>query len=445
MRPVSPPIKNPSWLASASLRLLLPFVACALALAPATAPGQSARGGKAGKGKPVESTYADEMNPAYADVRINTSADPSGRPARPAGFNHPGVLLNRAQIQELRHRVAAGVEPQKSAFEQLRASPWAARDYTPRPVPTVMSGPRSNPEVGAKAEQADAAAAYSQALMWCLTGDEVHARNAVRILNAWSTTLSGGHRHANGPVQAAWTGSVFARAAEIIRYTYPNWTDPEIAACQNMFRTQFLPFMIHGDCENGNKELAMTEALINIGVFNDDRDVFELGLRMWRARTPAYIYLKSDGPEPIEPPGCGPAIWSNKGHMPELVDGLTQEAARDSHHSWMAFASMVNAAETARQQGVDLYAEEGRRIMAAMEFVGRFLPPNNEPAPEKLDFELQPTWEIAYNHYHDRLGYELPKIAAVLPHVRPTVGHHHMLWETLTHANIGGVGLGPVQ
>lgn len=396
---------------------------------------------QARKGKPVETTYADEMNPAYAAVQINTAADPSGRPAKPAGFNHPGVLLNRAQLDELKRRVAEGIEPQKSAFEKLRASPLAARDYEPRPVPTVLSGPRSNPEIGAKVEQADSGAAYAQALLWCITGDEIYAQNAVKILNAWASTLTGGHRHANGPVQAAWTGSVFARAAEIIRYTYPAWSDAEIAACQNLFRTQFLPFMIHGNCENGNKELAMTEALVNIGVFLDDRDVFELGLRMWRARTPAYIYLKSDGPKPIEPPGCGMPYWSNKGHMPELVDGLTQEAARDSHHSWMAFASMTNAAETALHQGVDLYAEEAQRMMAAMEFVARHLPPHNEPAPEKLDFSLQPTWEIAFNHFHGRLGHALPKMAAVLPQMRPTEGRHHMRWETLTHAEMGAVGM----
>ena len=92
-----------------------------------------------------------------------------------------------------------------------------------------------------------------------------------------------------------------------------------------MLRTQYLPTIIHGDCENGNKELAMSEALINIGVFNDDRAVYDLGVKMWRGRTPAYIYLKSDGPTPIEPPGCGAAIWSNKGLMPQLVDGLLQE------------------------------------------------------------------------------------------------------------------------
>ena len=211
-----------------------------------------------------------------------------------------------------------------------------------------------------------------------------------------------------------------------------------------MLRAQYLPSIIHGDCENGNKELAMCEALINSGVFLDDRAVFDLGVRMWRGRTPAYIYLKGDGPKPIEPPGCGPAIWGNKGYTPQFVDGLLQETARDTHHAWLAYSSMADAAETARQQGLDLYAEQGPRMMAALEFQAQYLPPNNTPAPENLSFALNPTWEIAFNHFHNRMGFPLPKMAAVIPTNRPTGVNHHMAWETLTHGDIGAVGLPPV-
>ena len=69
----------------------------------------------------------DTSNPAYAKTEVSTAADPSGKPARPAGFVHPGVLVNRAQLDEIKRRVAAGIEPQKSAFEALRASPLADR------------------------------------------------------------------------------------------------------------------------------------------------------------------------------------------------------------------------------------------------------------------------------------------------------------------------------
>jgi hypothetical protein len=246
-------------------------------------------------------------------------------------------------------------------------------------------------------------------------------------------------------VQASWAGDVWPRAAEIIRYTYKGWPDIDIARFQNMLTTQYLPSLIHGTCENGNKELTMSEAIINIGVFNDNRVAFDFGIKMWRGRAPAYIYLKTDGPKPVEPPGCGPPLWENKGFTPEFVDGLLQESARDSQHANLALSAMVDAAETARHQGIDLYAEQGKRIMAALEFQAQYLPPNNATPPESLEFHVHPTWEIAYNHFHGRLGNSLPKMAAVLPTIRPTGVNHHINWETLTHAGMGAIGLPPVK
>ena len=388
----------------------------------------------------------DTSNPAYKDVPgVNLEADKSGKPAKSAGFVHPGILVNKAQLDEVKRRVKAGIEPQKSAFEALKTSKWGALDYQPQPRETVECGSNSNPDYGCKNEQADSEAAYGQALLWYITGNETYAKNAVRILNAWSSTLKGGHTNNNGQVQASWTGDVFPRAAEIMRFSYKSWSDAEIAQFQNMLRTQFLPQLIHGTCENGNKELTQSEAIINIGVFLDDRAVFDHGVKIWRGRAPAYIYLKSDGPKPVEPVGCGPAIWGNKGYTPEFVEGLLQETARDSGHANMALAGMVDAAETARQQGLDLYAEQGKRIIAALEYQAQFLKPNTAAPPEKLEFNLHPTWEIAYNHFHDRLGQLLPKMAAVLPTNRPTGVNHHMAWETLTHAGMGGIGLPPVK
>jgi hypothetical protein len=387
----------------------------------------------------------DTSNPAYKDTPVSVAPNTTGKPAPPAGFLHPGILVNRAQLDEIKRRVEKGIEPQKSAFEALKVSKWGARNYMPHPRATVECGSQSNPDYGCKDEQADSEAAYGQALLWYITGDKVYAENAMKILNGWATTLTGGHTNANGQVQASWTGDVFPRAAEIMRFSYKGWTDADTLRLQNMFTTQFLPMLIHGTCENGNKELTQSEAIINIGVFNDNRTVFEWGLKMWRGRTPAYIYLESDGPKPIEPPGCGMAIWGNKGFMPKLVNGILQETARDSQHPALALAGMVDAAETARLQGVDLYGEQEKRITAALEFVAQYLPPNSVKPPENLEFQLHPTWEIAFNHYHDRMGIPLPKMSAVIKGNRPTGVNHEMAWETLTHGEMGAVGVPPLK
>ena len=381
-----------------------------------------------------------------------TFTDAQNAPSAPApaiisksGFHHPGVLVNRAQLDFIKAKVAAGTEPWKSAFEAAKASDLAALTYTPHPVPTVQSGPHSNPDIGAKDEQHDSEAAYTQALLWYISGDKAYAENTIKIMNAWSGTLTGGHELANGPVQAAWCGEQWPRAAEIIRYTYPGWSAADIAKFQTMLTTQYVPSLLGGSGENGNKELSMSEALINIGVFKDDRATFDAGIKMWRGRTPAYIYLTSDGPTPVKPANWGMAIWGNKGYTTPFVDGLLQETCRDSQHANFGLSAMVNAAETARQQGVDLYGEQAKRIMAALEYQAQFLPPNNDPVPKNLSFKKHPTWEIAYNHFHNRLGYNLPKMAAVLPGNRPTGVNHQMAWETLTHAEVGAVGLPPVE
>ena len=226
-----------------------------------------------------------------------------------------------------------------------------------------------------------------------------------------------------------------------MRYSYKGWSDADIAKFQNMLTTQFLPTLIRGTCENGNKELTMAEALINIGVFNDNRAVFEHGVKMWRGRAPAYIYLKSDGAKPVEPAGCGPALWGNKASrrnwwtasyrrrlaIPDTRIWRWQEWwMRPRRHTSREWICMPSRARESWQRS------NSRRSI---------LPPNNAKAPENLEFNVHPTWEIVYNHFHDRMGKQLPKMAAVLPGVRPTGVNHHMAWESLTHAGLGSIGL----
>src|SRR4051795_7638722 len=181
---------------------------------------------------------------------------PSFAEPNKAGFYHPGVLVNRAQLDFIKAKVAAGAEPWKSAFEAAKSSEYGSLSYTPKPRETVECGPYSKPDVGCKDEQRDSAAAYTQALLWAISGDKVYAENAIKIMNAWSSTLKGGHKNSNGPVQAAWAAEQFPRAAEIIRYTYDGWKPEDVEQFEKMLVTQFVPSIEGGSCENGNKELS---------------------------------------------------------------------------------------------------------------------------------------------------------------------------------------------
>jgi hypothetical protein len=116
-------------------------------------------------------------------------------------------------------------------------------------------------------------------------------------------------------------------------------------------------------------------------------------------------------------------------------------------HTQYGIASALATAETAYQQGVDLYAEQSQRLRSAMEFHADYL--LGKAAPSWLcggalnRSDVLPTWEIGFNHFHDRLGLALPLTQMLIEtSVRNTAGvDHHIVWETITHAGTARAGL----
>jgi hypothetical protein len=70
---------------------------------------------------------------ACADTKAAPVTLPPGALKSSAGFYHPGVLVNRAQLDFIKGKVAAGIEPWKSAFEAAKASNLGALSYTAHP------------------------------------------------------------------------------------------------------------------------------------------------------------------------------------------------------------------------------------------------------------------------------------------------------------------------
>jgi hypothetical protein len=400
-------------------------------------------GGDAATDGPAASGGSDAA-PSAVDA-----ADAAGPP--PAGaFRHPGILLNGGQLTWLRDRIRAGGQPTKAAFDKMAASRWAALSWAPQARAIVECGPGSNPNLGCSEERADAEAAYTHALLWVFTGEEGHARKAVEILDAWAAVLQT-HTNSNAPLQAGWAGAVFPLAAEIVRATYPAWSAAQIDRFKKMLATAFLPIVMKGNAgANGNWELVMIEATMAVAVFLDDRAAFDRAVGMWRKRVPAYMYLTSDGPYPVPPPGTTKtpaqliAYWEGQ---TTFVDGLAQETCRDFGHTEWGIAAALAAAETALQQGVDLYGEQSERLRKAMEFHADYV--LGKPAPPwlcggTLKLGGVPTFEIGYNHFHDRLGLALPLTAQYLEQkTRASASpvSYFIVWETLTHATAGWIGL----
>lgn len=112
---------------------------------------------------------------------------------------------------------------------------------------------------------------------------------------------------------------------------------------------------------------------MNIAVFTESPDTWDAAMDRFLDRVPAYIYMTSDGPYPVAPPGSGytesqvVAYWFDQPSFE--ADGLMQETCRDLEHSGYGIASISHVAETALIQGIDLYETDvGARLRSAMEF-----------------------------------------------------------------------------
>lgn len=373
----------------------------------------------------------------------------------PGGFVHPGILVNRGMLDFVKGKLVAKAEPWQAALDAAKGSKFGALSYQPKPRADVQCGPTSNPDIGCSDEKNDVIAAYTHALLWHYTEQRAHADKAIEIMNAWSAVLQK-HSLDNQQLQAAWCAEMFPRAAEIIRYSQAGWADPDIARFEDMLRRVYLPQVKDGSTRNGNWDTSAIDAAMNIAVFLDDKAQFDQAVALWKARVPAYIYLKTDGALPVQPPretarseSSLRGYWYNP---KQFIDGLSQESCRDRPgtgtagfgHAQYGVSAILNAAETARIQAVDLFSLEQRRLTAFLELHSKFL--NGASTVSLCDMAIagvdaDPMWEIGYNAYAGVLGVSLPETLQQLSAIRPTGATHHMAWETLTHGAIGSAGL----
>jgi hypothetical protein len=125
---------------------------------------------------------------ATAGVRFVANADTTPK----AAFVHPGVLDSRAQLDFVKSKVAAKAQPWQNAYNQMIGSRYASLSRTPKPRATVECGPYSNPNNGCTDEREDAIAAYTDALVWYLTGNTAYAQKSIALMDAWSATIKPG-------------------------------------------------------------------------------------------------------------------------------------------------------------------------------------------------------------------------------------------------------------
>lgn len=359
------------------------------------------------------------LSPGSPEARESPYLDGVVPQISAAGFVHPGVFVGLPQLEEVRRRVAAGVEPQASAYRWLldrrhhelinRSAEWGV--YSDALNPSKRCDPMSRQgcvmDAGYKGpggrQHTDASkrnmsfqvnSAYTNALLYYYSGGQAkYARNAVGMLNSYARTFKGfvsdGENSYVGDLFAGWMSQTLVRAAEIVRYTYTPGRGEEafdVEAFEVMLRSAFVPRLNEGTANVNNWRASAADGLINIAVFLDDRELYDRAVENWRELTKSYIYLSGDGERPESLLGgtdaqldCrwidnrSNACKTNPKKLPGLTyqNGQSQEICRDMWHASAGVGGIVNTAETAFIQGDDLYGEQRTRIMSGLSYMAQ--------------------------------------------------------------------------
>jgi hypothetical protein len=189
------------------------------------------------------------------------------------------LLFQRADLERMRAMVAADTEPYVAGWNRLASDGRASVDYQPTPFAVVTRTSGGTGEGNAELRD-DAMRAFLNAVSWFVSEDEAHALKAAEILDAWSSTLTAIEGDADRFLAAGLYGYLLANAGEILRHTYPGWSE----TAQDRFERMLLDIfysLSHEFLETHagsrvdhhftNWDAAQLVNIASIGVFADDR------------------------------------------------------------------------------------------------------------------------------------------------------------------------------
>lgn len=428
------------------LALLLPL--CRL-LAGYTVPGTSALSG------PLR-TYVEEMT-----------------------ITHSGSMMNtQAQLEFIKAQIAANQEPWKTYYARLLSSNRSALTWVPHASATPTKETDLMGDAYAAYNQAliyyfsgqTAYAENARTLLnaWSSTVQSWSGINNWYLAPAWAASVMAPAAELLRNTYPGWTAAdtaqcqaMFDRAFLPIlkfRYSYGNrelsvvnaltaigvFNDDKAALYMGLYHwVSYIPCNIYLASDGATPLRAdyyATEPTAN--------QYYPLHADRFPTQSASWLYTYSstypnrpypgksdDGTIILLPNGSGytPAdqwymgptwLQSIPNPVPAYVEGMNQETFRDLGHVEFAFAAAINTAEIAWNQGIDLYTAYAERFTKFMELQAGFR--LYEPLPAALvnSGTLNPgdgmaaTYEIAYNRFHDSLGYDLPKTLQLLSTIR---------------------------
>ncbi len=355
---------------------------------------------------------------------------------------HPGIVVSQAQLDATTAAYNAGNSVIVSQVNKAMNSDYGSTSYTvqgPWPGGINQCGAYSTPNNGCSEADSDSNAAYVQALLWYITGNQTYANNAINIMNTYASNFKGyagtnglscpsGTDCSNGPLQSAWDSEKWPRAAEIIRYGHggsAGWSSSSITAFKNMLVNVYQPVIQNGSGTNGNWDMSMIDGMMQIAVFTENASLLATARSFWQGRVPDLFYLQSvDGGNHAPSPRGNPS-WFGQSIFNSSTTNVAQETCRDLTHTEDSISGTILAAETDWIQGGSLYQDAGSyaqqrivqsiNMMAGFEGQGGgqnafitaptdFCTSSGATKIGYIELGAGSTYAIGYNHYHNRLN-----------------------------------------
>ncbi|MGM9551326.1 MAG: RICIN domain-containing protein [Clostridia bacterium] len=350
-------------------------------------------------------------------------------------FLHPGILNTDADLTRIAEAIANEEEPYYSAYQAFTENTYT-NIGTARAVGSVNRGGTGD---NCALLYHDAARAYFCAIRWKLTGDTAYGDCARDILNAWSATLKSVGGTSDRYLLALYFWQITA-ASELMR-EYPGFElermqDMLYLVCYKNISEKFLYSNEYAKDHNdahvmnywANWDLCNMAFAISLGVFCDRRDIYD--------RATEY-YKNGAGNGSIF--NAVPKLYEAEESELNISVGQWQEAGRDMPHAIMGIGQMAVTCEVAWNQGDDLYGWANNRFMYGAEYLAQAQMGHSVPFTTYYWYSgnpgtwssqtaiatgdaLRPVFEIVYNHYAKRKGYELPGVKEVVDYQSPEGG-----------------------
>lgn len=329
-------------------------------------------------------------------------------------FQHPGTMMSRAMTLSLQHDTTVNEVRKKARDKLIKETPLS---YEPKPLHTVDIG-FGGTGTGHKEFTKDAEVAYQAALIYWSTLNPMYGHLSLTILKAWCTTNKI-FQGDNAPLEAAWGTCSLARAAELIKHAthHPElvkgWKCIEPAFYKWIDTIMMTPLKRQDIWKwpiQGNWQFSIICARMQLAILREDEQEFKWAVQAYKQLLPKCIC-------------CGHAC-----HI--------SETKRDLTHAQFELGGMIQAAEMAWHQGVDIFDS---RMYDIFEYHARLMLKEIPEGIRREDIHTpygywyEPVWEVAVAHFQGRLKKPMPKCERWLQTFRPERVAFHWGGGTLTH------------